>query len=128
MKSKVILFAVTVVALIVGYFAGRLHLGASWNRFFDEYTHLRESNAIASYVRALTYFRDGRQDDALMVLETDLDGALTMFVAYDRVPPAQRDKTVVRAIGAARDYRAKHPWSSSGEADQAIKKLLETVR
>jgi hypothetical protein len=129
MKSKALILAVAVVALVVGFFAGRWHTAASWNRFFEHYVYQRDSVDIQCFTRALTYFRDGKQDDALMVLETHLDGSIITFVTYDRVPPAQREEFVSRAIGVAREYRSQHPWkSSSSEVDQSVRNILETVR
>jgi hypothetical protein len=129
MKSKVLLLIVAVAALVVGFFVGRWHTGTSWNRFVEYYMHQREANAVQSYVRALTYFRDGKQDDALMVLETHLNSALITFVTYDSVPPAQREELVSRAVGVAREYRSQHPWkSSSAEVDEGIRRVLERVR
>ena len=129
MKSKVLLLVVAVVALVGGFFLGRWHTAASWNRFFEHYVYRRDSLDIQRFTRVLTYFRDGKQDDALMVLETHLDGSIITFVTYDRVPPAQREEFVPRAIAVAREYRSQHPWkSSNGEVAESVQKILETVR
>ncbi len=129
MKSKVIILAVAVVALVVGFFVGRWHTAASWNQFFEHYVYQRDSNDIQRFTRALTYFRDGKQDDALMVLETHLDGSIITFVTYDSVPPAQREEFIPRAIAVAREYRSQHPWkSSNAEVAESVQKILETVR
>jgi hypothetical protein len=128
MKSKVLVLVVAVVALVGGFFLGRWHTATSWSRFFEHYVYQRDANDIYRFVRPLTYFRDGKQGDALMVLETHLDSSLITFITYDRVPPAQREESV-RAIAVAREYRSQHPWKGpSGEVDESVRKVLETVR
>jgi hypothetical protein len=129
MKSKVLILAVALFALVVGFFVGRWHTAASWNRFFEHYVYQRDSNDIQRSTRALTYFRNGKQEDALMVLETHLDGSIITFATYDQVPPEQREDFVPRAIAVAREYRSQHAWkSSNGEVAESVQRTLETVR
>ena len=126
MKSKVLLSIVTVAALVIGFYLGRWHTSTSWNRFVEHYDRQREANAIQGYVRALTYFRDGRQEDALMVLETLLNSSLMRYV---HVSPAEREDFVARAIAVAREYRAQHPRKGpSDELNRDIQRILETPK
>jgi hypothetical protein len=129
MKSRFLILALAVVALVGGFFLGTWRTAASWNRLFEHYVYQRDSLDIQRFTRALTYFREGKQEDALMVLETHLNGSIITFVTYDQVPPAQREEFVPRAIAVARAYRSQHPWkSSSGDVDESVKKVLETLR
>src|ERR1041384_8300134 len=114
MKSKLIIVAVVIVAVAAGFFAGRHFTAKSWNRSFEEYAYMRESNQAHQIVRALTHLRDGNQAEAADLMERYLDSALNTFCVYeDRVTPAERADYVIRAARVGRDYRSVHPWTNS---------------
>ena len=113
MKSKLIILTVVIVAAVGGFFVGRYFTAKSWNRFFEQYAYMHESNQAHQMVRALTYLQEGKQADATDVMELYLDGALITFVAYEEtVPTSERADYVIRAARVARDYRTAHPWTN----------------
>jgi hypothetical protein len=114
MKSKLMIVAVLVAVAVGGFFVGRHFTAKSCNRSFLEHVYLSESNQAHQMVRALTYFRDGRQSEAADLLELYLDSALNTFCVYeDHVAPAERADYVIRAARVGRDYRSAHPWTNS---------------
>src|SRR5260221_7667825 len=110
MKSRFLVMFCVLTALLSGYFVGRFQSGTAWDQLFTRYVYQRGSTEARQHVRILTYLRDGRQKEALLTLETLLDGSLITFVAYDRVPQKEREDFVFRAVLAAREYRTKYPW------------------
>ena len=125
MKSKLLITVALVATLFVGFFIGRFQAGRSWDQFFLHYVYQRDSLETMHHARVLTYLRDGRETNALTILETLLDSSLITFIGYDIDPKAQREASVLRAIEAARDYRTKYPWhSTSEEVDKGIKRVL----
>jgi hypothetical protein len=123
MKSKVLIPLVAGVALVGGFLLGRWQASNSWGRFFDSYIQQRESVDVSQHVRALTCLRQGRQDDALMLLETYLDGSLVTFSTFDKA-----DESVSRAVAVAREYRQRYPWKSSrASIDQVVQEVFENI-
>jgi len=130
MKSKVIIAAIVVAAAVGGCFGGRQFTAMSWNRYFEQYAYMRESNHAHQMVRALTYLRAGKQSEAADLLELYLDSALNTFCVYeDTVAQAERADYVIRAARVGRDYRSAHPWTNSSpivaESVQRVFRLAE---
>lgn len=121
------IIAVLVAVAVGGFFVGRHFTAKAWNRSFLEYVYVSESNQAQRMVRALTYFRDGRQSEAADVLELYLDSALNTFCVYeDRVAPAERADYVMQAVRVSRDYRSAHPWTNSSLIiAESVQKVLQ---
>jgi hypothetical protein len=128
MKSKLIVILSVVAAAMGGFFAGRDYTAKSWNRFFEDYTYLRESNEAHHMVRALTYLRGDKPQDGMNALEMNLDGALLTYAPLVLRPQPEGPSTnVLRAIRAAHDYRMAHPWTSqymSPEVSNALQQVM----
>jgi hypothetical protein len=125
MKSKLILAGLVIVALGVGFFAGIYVAGRAWGSMFQRHIDTEASNQAHFSIRALSDFREGKQANALELMESGLDNSLLTYVRYERLPPADRNEAGVRAIQVARDYRLRHPWQNpTPELREAVQKVL----
>ena len=129
MKSKLIIIVAVVIALVVGFFAGRFQAGRSWNTFFEQYAYTDASNQAHFWIRPLTYLQDGQQTNAVEFMESRLDGSLLSFLTYERLRPEERNEAGVRAIQVARDYRSEHQWQSTTlEIRDGVQRVLSLSR
>ena len=125
MKSKLTLIVAVVVALVVGFLAGRYQAGRVWNSSFEWFVHTDASNQAHFWIRALSYLRDGQQEKAADFMEARLDGSLLTFITYERLRPEERNEAGMRAIQVARDYRSKHPFqSTTPEIRDGVQRVL----
>lgn len=76
----------------------------------------------------LRRIRDGRVDEALNILEMELDANI---VTLSSVKPAQYENggdIVNGALKAAKGYRTQHPWSSGNpDMDKAVAQALSQI-
>ena len=119
MKTRVIVGVALAVAFAIGYigyigyYGGAYRERVAYDHFFMNSAYLQAALDTDNNVRVLTYLGSGQTNDAFNLLETLLDGSLTTFVRYDTAPPNERNDSVLHAIRDARNYREKHPWSTS---------------
>jgi hypothetical protein len=129
MKAKIITAVIGVAALVSGFFVGRFDTGRQWNQFFMNFIYTDTSNDAHSHVRTLTALREGRQTNAVEILENVLDGELLTYITFEELRPEKRSEAGLRAIRVARDYRAKHPWqSSSAEINDGVQRVFALVK
>jgi hypothetical protein len=60
-------------------------------------------------LRALKKLRGGNADDAVELLETDLDGQLFWLASYEAVPADRRIQSIYNLLGRAAAYRQEYP-------------------
>ncbi|MBI3849366.1 MAG: hypothetical protein HY298_03595 [Verrucomicrobia bacterium] len=78
----------------------------------------------AAYHRILAYTREGKTNDAIDSLESELDGELLHFFNYDKNQP-RIDPMQFRIISRIATYRQTHPHKTeSKEVDAAVQKVL----
>jgi hypothetical protein len=126
---KTLFIFVLVAGLSAGFFIGRYQTGRAWRRYAEHhFIHLKAANDTDGYVRVLTYLKEGKQTNALDVLEILLNSSLSSLDSYEGIPPEGRDEFALRAIEVAREYRARYPWAgSSPEVNDRVKQILASV-
>lgn len=124
-KSKLIIIGTAVIALALGFFAGRFQAGRAWSGFFEDYAYTDASNQAHFWIRALTYLQEGQQTNVVGFMESRLDGSLLTFITYEGRRPEERNKAGMRAIKDARDYRSRHPWqNTTPEIRDGVQRVL----
>ena len=85
----------------------------------------REATQVAMTVRVLDSLRSGKTNEALQLLETQLDGGLATFgVSSAEKRDPQYDQILMRA----REYRSRYPHtSSSPEIEAMVARAFESL-
>ena len=77
------------------------------------------SSSALTDLRALKKLRGGNADDAIEILETDLDGQLFWLASYESVPADRRIQSIYNLLGRAAAYRQQYPRPPRSGTDGA---------
>lgn len=116
MKILIFLFGVVIGAVATYFFVTE--------KFLNPIVYGGALNHAAAYTRALTYFRDGKTEEALNILELKLDGELITFLNFDSGEPRITSQQY-RIFSQIADYRKKYPRKTEHpEIDSTVNKVL----
>ena len=117
MKSKLIILAVVLIAAAGGYWFGSYRTAQIWNHIVEG--QLRSHGQTETKYRAqknlklLNYLHEGKQSEAIKILERQLDVAVIRCAAsWNSAPQNERDGSDIWIIRDTRDYRSRHPWTN----------------
>lgn len=106
--------ATLVVGLVGGWFAS----GRFYNRWMESYMKTERYNQLSQRCRVLVQLRAGKTNEAAETLETLMDGDILVFGSFiGDVRPEERRAADTKLLTTVRDYRAAHPWKSTGYPD-----------
>jgi hypothetical protein len=118
-----------VIGLIIGGLSGWFIAGRQYGRWAEGFVTAGALPELGDAYHPLKALRAGDTNEALDLLEMQLDGAI---IQLSSVLPLQKDEKMkaayVRALTRARDYRATYPRKSgSAELDEGVAEALSSV-
>lgn len=80
---------------------------------------------VAMTIRILENLRAGRTNEAILLLESRLDGAI---MSFDEPAGNQRDQNSDSVLRMAKEYRGKYPYKEGvAEVDSVVERVLGSV-
>ena len=99
-----------IAALVVGLVAGGFVTSRFYQGHLNQFAADSAAAGVGSAYSALHRLRDGRTNDAIELLEIDLDGhMLALESMLEEVPQRGHNTNSVRLLERARAYRVAHP-------------------
>jgi len=115
-----------VIGFVVGGSAGWFIAGRQYSRWAESFVSARALPELGNAYHPLKALRAGDTNEAIDLLETDLDGAIIQLSAVLREQKDEKMKAAyVIALTRVRDYRAMYPRKSgSEEVDKGVAEAL----
>jgi hypothetical protein len=113
---------ISVVALAVGFMAGKLQASGSWSNIYKQGYYGNNGANVRLASMALLFLRSGDKDSCERYLENSLDVALFSLAP---MPVKLRTQDIQAAINQAQTYRTKYPWQgTSPQMEASVEKVL----
>ena len=119
--------AIFLAGVIIGGVAGAYGVAHYTSLFLSGDVESRAAVAIKQNIWVLKRLREGKVEQALELLEIDLDGNLITFSA-DMPIAKQWQESVGRSLVFAKEYRSQYPRSTQNhEIDATVASVLSKV-
>lgn len=125
MKTKISITVSVVIALAIGFAAGKFQASSDWAELYAHDAYQRAAGDAGSSATLLTWLRTGHETDVQNFLERSLDSAL---LSLDHLPRKQWTPAIRASVIQARSYRLKYPWDGTPpEIEPGIQRALDSV-
>lgn len=119
--------SIAIAAFLAGVFWGR---SIGFRQCFDLVLEHPEAESVQRMVAALKFIRGSKSEEAIPLLESQLDDSISAFGGYvkDR-PQSEWNTNVVRALKSAKAYRVSYPPTAvhAPILKPSVEEVLSTV-
>jgi hypothetical protein len=123
--KKYITIIIAVIALAVGFVAGRFQASNSSEKIYTHLFYQRTAGDARAYADVLTDLRNGREAEAMSKLER---GVSYCVFPLEHLSASQRAE-FQKQIDEVRVYRTKYPWQeSSPQIDEGVQRVLASAK
>jgi hypothetical protein len=123
MKTKITITVSIIIALAIGFVAGKMQATTSLYELFTRTGYERVAGDAVHDTTLLTQLRSGHQDSVIKSLEQSLDDSL---FSLDHYPQRQWTPSIHNAIVQVRAYRVKYPWDGTdSQMEPSVQRVLK---